>query len=162
MLILSGAYRRNLGSIDIIAPIQGKGFRFGWSWGSNRARGLTVLSFHGILYQYIESKDILLTVFFFATNMKYSLSPEVVIGVFQVESSHTLKRSGTSWGTEGVSQAMGEEEGRAYFCHTHLRPVLNQEKSSGLICFIQTILLYTLYTGLFSGSLGLPSQSFQV
>lgn len=58
MLILSGAYRRNLGSIDIIAPIQGKGFRFGWSWGSNRARGLTMLSFYGILYQY---KDILLT-----------------------------------------------------------------------------------------------------
>ena len=51
-------------------------------------------------------------------NMKYSLSPEAVVGAFLVASSHTLKRlkrSGTSWGTEGVSQAMGEEEGKVYF-----------------------------------------------
>lgn len=58
MLIMSGAYHLTLGSIDVIAPIQGQGFRFGSSWGSNRARGLTMLSFYGILYQY---KDILLT-----------------------------------------------------------------------------------------------------
>lgn len=51
-------------------------------------------------------------------NMKYSLSPKVVVGAFLVAFSHTLKRlkmNGTSWGIEGSHRPWERRKGRLIF-----------------------------------------------